>query len=350
LHDLWTRWNRGDDPSLFVSYIGGPDGWRQVPWITEKFIEQQRRQFASVPSKFLRLWENTWATGDLGSFLTADEIRAAIDPTLTEPLGRVPGGVSIGVDVGLSFDTTGIVAVHVDANQKLIVDAVRILRGTRARPVSLMDLEEIIVELARRLGATRITIDQWQAAMLAERLRARGLPVQTTTSDPAHLDRWATRLKTWFSTRTIKIPQHAEFVEQLEGLEGEELRRRDRVRFTATGNRHDDSAIALCLAGEHLSNRVGRVRMAEQKSCALADHFMRFVDCYLFGAGNYHLPSDRVCRECPGHQSTVAARDAYQARTGQPIGLREFVTGGLIQPNTFVLNRQVQHFFLSNFR
>jgi hypothetical protein len=50
--DLWQRWQRGDDPRLFVSFIGGPDGWRLVPWITERLIESERRRFAAVPSKF----------------------------------------------------------------------------------------------------------------------------------------------------------------------------------------------------------------------------------------------------------------------------------------------------------
>ena len=84
LWDLWQRWQRGDE-GLFVSYIGGPDGWRAVPWMTERFLAQQRRQFAAVPSKFRRLWLNEWASGDEGSFLSSEEIRDALDETATPP-------------------------------------------------------------------------------------------------------------------------------------------------------------------------------------------------------------------------------------------------------------------------
>jgi hypothetical protein len=29
--DLWLTWKTGTDPCLFVVYIGGPDGWMQIP-------------------------------------------------------------------------------------------------------------------------------------------------------------------------------------------------------------------------------------------------------------------------------------------------------------------------------
>jgi hypothetical protein len=85
LWDLWTRWKAGEDSSLFVSYLGGPDGWQSVPWVSARFLDQQRRQFAAVPAKFKRLWLNEWASGDEGAFLTSEEVSDAIDATLPEP-------------------------------------------------------------------------------------------------------------------------------------------------------------------------------------------------------------------------------------------------------------------------
>lgn len=137
--DLWHRWQEGTSPSLFVSYIGGPDGWKLVPWIKPSFIETQRKRFAAVPSKFKRLWQNEWSAGDEGSFLTGEEIHSAIDLTLGEPAQGTPGiSYTIGVDLGLTFDWSAVVLSHIGHDHKLVVDAVRYWRGTRARPVSIV--------------------------------------------------------------------------------------------------------------------------------------------------------------------------------------------------------------------
>jgi phage terminase large subunit-like protein len=342
LWDLWQRWQARTDPRLFVSYIGGPDGWKQVPWITPAFIAQQRRQFAAVPAKFQRLWQNEWVTDDVGSFLSAQEIREAIDPALTEASGPVIGA-AIGVDIGLTRDTTAVVASHVHpVTYQLTVDAVRILRGTKAKPVSLSTLEDVIVDLARVLGTRKVTCDQWQASMLAERLRARGLSVHLVTCDVARLDRMATHLKTWFARRTIRIPNHPGLIEQLETLVGEEMRRRDKVRFTAYGEAHDDAAIALCLSAEPHSAGIGQRRMAEMDGCALEGYMGRTVGCYLL-TDHARVPSDPVCRrECPGHISTLAAYEEHSRRTGETPGLRMFVAAGLIRRNNFAVRRSLR--------
>ena len=339
---LWKRWKAGTDPRLFVSYIGGEDGWKQVPWITDRFIEGERKRYAAVPAKFTRLYLNQWASGDVGSFLTSVEIHDAIDQAHVEPSAPVVGARG-GIDLGISFDTTGIVVSHVDDQQRLMVDAVRIFRGTKAAPVNLTVVEDTVIDLSNRLGVQHWTVDRWQAQLLADRLRARGLRVTLVTSDPASLDRWATRLKTWFAHRLIKIPNHPDFIEQLEGLEGEEMRRRDRVRFTATGNRHDDSVIALCLSGEAEANRIGQLRMAEMPSGCRQEQRGRHIggECYL--VGGMHLPTlDALCRECEGHRSTQTALKLYRDRTGEFLDGRMFVQAGLIQKNGWAAHRSAQ--------
>jgi hypothetical protein len=200
-------------------------------------------------------------------------------PDHREPDRRVPGCV-IGVDVGISRDTTGVIASHLH-KQRLIVDAVRIFRGTKANPVSLMQVETEILSLAHKLGARQVVADRWQAQLLAERLRARGLHVMLVTSDVASLDRWATQLKMWFSRRLVRIPNDPELIEQLEGLEGEEMRRRDRVRFTATGANHDDAAVALCLSAEPHAQDVGQDQSREEAARRAVEAFNQALGSWL---------------------------------------------------------------------
>jgi hypothetical protein len=245
----------------------------------------------------------------------------------------------LGVDLGLSHDTAAIVGSRQDELARLVVEACEIHRGTPKKPVSLMFIEDRIVTLAAQLGARRVNIDRWQAALLAERLSARGLIVRQVTSDAANLDRWATNLRRWFATRCIRIPQHAEFLEQLESLEGEEMRRRDRVRFTAHGSARDDAAVALCLSAMENAKTVGQLRMAEISSCARQDHGVDGGSCYLWGTGGIVYP-DPVCGGCAANTSTRAAHAAYMARTGEYISMPQFVATGLIAPNNFAGHRR----------
>lgn len=342
LWDLWQRW-KSNDPHLFVSYIGGPDGWHQVPWITERFIETQRRKFSAVPSKFKRLWENEWATDDTGSFLTGEEIRDAIDPDLSEPAtGSEVVRYTLGVDLGLTNDWTAIVVSHIGPDHRLMVDAVRFWRGTRQRPVSITAVEHEIVSLSQRFKINRVTLDQWQSQLLAERLAIRQVPnVFTVAVDPSRLDRMATALKHIFSSRLIRIPRHPELIEQLETIVGVEQKRRDLVRFTSgSGNdagRHDDIVIALALSMEGQHEEIGRaVLPATFRECYREYSVPDFGRgaCFLFG-GNYIPSGCPCCKACAGWQHVRAAYQQHQAQGRDPVDIRTFKRL-YVQNNDFV--------------
>lgn len=81
--DILTRAQAGDDPRLFYSHITGRDGALSIPWVTEEWLDRLARQFQHVPSKYMRLALNQWASGDAGSFLTAAEVHDAIDRART---------------------------------------------------------------------------------------------------------------------------------------------------------------------------------------------------------------------------------------------------------------------------
>jgi hypothetical protein len=138
----------------------------------------------------------------------------------------------------------------------------------------------------------------------------------------------------------ISIPNHPELLEQLEGITGEEMRRRDRVRFTATDGRHDDAVVALVLSGVETSANatIGRSQMAEIDHCILEQHFGGRVGCYLFG--DQRIPSDPACRQCAANVSTRQAHGDYVRRTGAYLDLRMFVQRGLISPNRFAQRRR----------
>ena len=337
LYDLWfKRWKEQQDPHLFVSFIGGPDGWKQVPWKTEALMQRERRRFAAVPQKFERLWLNQWATSDAASFLTAAELADAIDDTRTEATEGTPGvAYSIGIDLGLSHDFCALSLVHIDAvTSKLIVDRVDVWRGTKAQPVSLTEVEQAIVGLADRFRVSSCTLDAWQSALLGERLTRRGVRgVEVVQITAQKLDALATTLKTVFANRQIVLPRHRELIEQLETLELIE-RRRDLIRFQHTHGRHDDLPFALALALDGVADTVGRVTLPDTfDSCYRAQSVSTFSasSCFLLG-GSYVPGGCPSCRACPGWQALKAARTRHLERGGEPAGYRDFLRD-YVEPN-----------------
>ncbi len=348
LFDTLTAAQRGDDPRVFLSHISGREAVRAVPWLTDGWLTRLEKQFTHIRSKFLRLGLNIWSTSDTGAFLTDEEITDAIDASLTGiALTRRPSA-RIGVDLGLVRDTTAIVATDLDPDGRLVVLHVDVIRGTRARPVSLVDVEARVLRLAQTLGTTAITVDRWQSAQMVEGLRQRGrLSVQGVTCDAAWLDRSAMNLKRWFAQRHIRIPQVPALLEELEGLEAEELRRRDRIRFTATGSNHDDACVALCLSAQGFAGtmhrpeetQIGRPKMAEIADC-VAEHVLgdlHVIECPVAGEGQGLLPG---CRRCPMLQSVQARYGAYLAQ-GSFLPLADFAKLHMA-PNAWLSRRQFQ--------
>jgi hypothetical protein len=333
-YDLVQRAEAGTDPSLFYSRIGGPDGYKVVPWITQRWVDGMRRIFATVPSKFNRLVLNEWSTGE-SSFISDEELQDAIDTNLREPAQAEPGvRYAMGVDLGLTFDWTAVVVVHVDPNGGVIVDAIRTWRGTRRTPVSLEAVEAEIVRLAERFPMAAVLLDQWQAAFLGERLRGRGVPgVDVMALESTRIDRLVTMLKGLFAQRAIKIPgEQKDLIEQIEAVDiietGKRNRRRDLVKLEPSGRTgaaaHDDLVIALALAAEAVESSIGRRTMPQLDSCEWENYHGRYRPCFLFDAPGLIPSGDATCAHCPGWLAVKSRYAAYIERGGLPMDWRSF--------------------------
>lgn len=351
LWDLLARGRSGTDPHLCVIQRSGEGSWKECPWITPRFIEQQRCQWSHVPAVFKRYYLNEWASGDEGSFLSAEEIRDALDRAWVEPIAPDPGRrYGLGLDLGLTFDLTGLLLSSVGPDGRLRVDLVRSWRGTRQKPVDLTLVEAAALDVACRFQAP-IHVDQWQGALLAQRLTRQGVSVTSHTIESAKLDSYASLVKGLFRERQIRVPNDAELIQQLETIQGEQLLRRDRIRFTSGPGQHDDLVVALCLSMEgHVSWRevrgkhfirhttLGRLIMAEQDGCLIEKqgHWGRVV-CPLLPAGT---SPHTGCRRCPGYASAHAAHQQYVAEGHEWVPLSVFVQDKM-HPNAWVSNRRV---------
>jgi hypothetical protein len=377
-HDICER-ATAPGSNVFWAYVGGVDGWRQIPWITQRWIDEMRERFATVPSKFDRLVLNIWSTSD-SAFVTEEEMAAAVDHALTEPTGPAPGtDYALGVDLGLVNDWTALVLVHANTRGYLIVDAVRTWRGTRTEPVDLQSVQDEIVALAQRFGVRKILIDQWQAAFLQQQL-ARQLDIYApgqlapgtigAKRSPRHskrielvqinasmVDQITTRLKGLFKRRAIRIPGNLhDLIEQLESLDvieyGKRNRRRDMVRFEPTKGAaagaasHDDIVMALGLAAHVAEPSLGKRVIPEFAACNWeVSHQRTHPGCFLWTSPDYGLTptGDPSCHACLGWQAVKAAYQEHVAAGGDEGGYKEFYAKRF-SPNKFIERKQWQRF------
>jgi hypothetical protein len=185
-------------------------------WISEAWRAQQQRTLP--PHVFARLHLNQWVDG-VGAFLTAAEVDAIF---VEAPLAVRWGPQAIGLDLGLSKDKTVLAIVRGDASSPLVV--VESLVTWSPQPGTKVDLSEVegaVADLARTTGAP-IVLDPWQAVLLGQRLRARGLSVvEYAFTGDSRRKLFGTMLDL-VRTGRLRCRPHPELRRELLGLEVQE--------------------------------------------------------------------------------------------------------------------------------
>jgi phage terminase large subunit-like protein len=255
------------------------------PWLDPERIEEQRRRLPE--SSFRRLFHNEWVTAE-DRLTTADDLAACV--TLDGPLPPEPGmRYVIGVDLGLKHDRTVAAVCHLARRwdtaatafaspespprglmeavpddtlpaATVMLDRMAVWQGTREHAVPLEAVEAWILQARHTFNGAGIVFDPWQAVGMAQRLRGRGLQVEEFTFSPASVGRLASTLHLLLRNRQLRLPDDPELLDELANV---------RLRETSPGvlrmdhdpDQHDDRAIALALAAQHLLDRSARGRV-----------------------------------------------------------------------------------------
>ncbi len=238
-----------------VNETAGP-----CPWIDPAALEDQRALLTE--SQYARLHLNEWTEGE--ERLTTDEdLRAAV--VLDGPQESRRGvKYVIGVDVGLKNDRTAVVVAHTErleplwvegrqANQlrRVVLDRLGVWQGSRLRPVKLAEVEEYIAQASRSFNKAPVIFDPFQAIGSMQRLQAIGIRCVEFTFSSASVGHLATTLHLLLRNRALALPDDPDLIEELAAV---------RLRETSPGTfrmdhdpgKHDDRAIALALAAQHL--------------------------------------------------------------------------------------------------
>jgi len=232
------------DPLWRVHEVHGP-----APWLDPRRVAEQRRRLPE--STFCRLFLNEWTAAE-NRLTGLDDLRACV--TLPGPLEPIPGVAYVcSLDVGIKRDRTVAAVCHAEregSRTRVILDRMEMWAGTRAEPVRLSEVGEWLAGTCQRYRA-RLVLDPWQAIDLAQRLRARGVRVEEFAFSAAAVGRLASTLHLLLRDRAFDLPDDEALIDELANV---------RLRETSPGvlgmdhdsGRHDDRAIALALAAQHL--------------------------------------------------------------------------------------------------
>lgn len=246
------------DPVWRLSETEGPP-----PWMDRDLLDEQRRRL--LPATFARLFENLWTAGS-DALVADDDLAACV--TLDGPLPpqRGPRYV-LGLDIGVTRDRTAGVVCHAErvtrptdelggtttVGQRVILDRLRVWRGSREQPVVLDEVEEWVREVCRSYHPCEVVADPFQAVGMLQRLGASGINAHAFTFTASSVGRLAVALHGALSDRRLDLPDDEELLDELANVRIVETSP-NRWRLDHAADRHDDRAIALALCVEHLAD------------------------------------------------------------------------------------------------
>lgn len=225
-------------PSWYVSVQPGP-----APWLDPADLDEQRQ---SLPEHvYRRLFLAEWVSG-AGAFLSEAEVNAVFSEEL--PVGG--GAAAIGCDLGVSRDAAVLAQVRADPSGSVVVDRLLVHTPRRAEKVDLMDVEDDLVALASAAHAT-VVVDPWNAALLSQRLRQRGIRVEEYVFTRESRHRLFTTLLDLVRNGRLRSRPHDRLRHELLGLEVTEAASGWRVGHRRSGS--DDATVAVALGAQQVA-------------------------------------------------------------------------------------------------
>ena len=229
-------------------YFHSREGSELAPWLSARDMEEQRATLH--PADFARFWECKW-TEPRGSWITREMYAAA--ETGRESLN---GSDCVGfVDVGLVHDPTAIAVVHREG-ERVVLDTMRTLQGSRNEPVQLEAVEELVTDLTRRFNVRRWVFESPQAVASVQRLQAklRGTEVEARYPTVETQARLFGGLYQLFANHRIVLYKHDQLRKEALSLVTKTVG--GRLKVVESSSVHQDHVVALGGAADLLSSPV----------------------------------------------------------------------------------------------
>jgi len=150
---------------------------KPAPWISPADLADAEARDSK--SRFRRLWYGEWSSG-LGDAFDVDTIDRCIDESRAPTLKPEKGWFYIaGLDLGIKHDHSGVVVVGINPNyDKLRLAYMRAFIPGRSGEVNLMEVEDALYSLYQNYHLIWVGYDPHQCALMAQRLRAKAVPMR----------------------------------------------------------------------------------------------------------------------------------------------------------------------------
>jgi hypothetical protein len=220
--------------------------WAQpAPWLDPDEIEEARQR--NTATRFNRLWHGVWSPNS-GDALSPELIEDAI--VLQGPQRqRLDGWRYVcGLDLGISNDHAATVVLGcAPESNKISLVAVRSWAPPKGGQIDLLSVENYVARLHQKFGLTAVWYDPFQAVLLSQNLRRRGLRVEAMNFSGANLNRMASALLETFASHSIELFNEPALVRDLLRLSIVERSYGYRLESTRDADGHCDRAVAMTI-------------------------------------------------------------------------------------------------------
>lgn len=238
-------------------------------WLSPADYEEQRQTLH--PSDFARFWECRW-TEPRGSWITRemyDACAIGAESLRGDRRSRYVGFV----DVGLVHDPTAVAVVHRDG-ERVVLDTLTTLQGSRNEPVELEVLEQVVAGLTDRFGVREWLFEAPQAVASVQRLQKRlsaNVEARYPTADTQA--RLFGTLYQLFANRRLVLFPHEQLRKEALSLVIRTVG--GRLKVVESSAVHQDHVVALGGAADLLLAQPARARMPLVAARGVRDHWLR---------------------------------------------------------------------------
>ncbi len=231
------------------------------PWMNKSDLEDAKKRLPK--SKYLRLYYGIWSSGK-GDILSEHKV-ARIWKNDLRPLSKAePGWIyASGLDLGVNHDHSGLVVVGVHTLHRRI----RVARIQSWAPdpktgeVHLPDVQEAHERAHKDFHLSWAGYDPAQAKLMAQQLRAKGLPMYQVNFTPSNLGLMANTLVECIETSVLESPYDAELERDLGKLVIVEKSYGLRLEATSDAYGHADVGTALVIVLPYCIQLLGSARL-----------------------------------------------------------------------------------------
>ena len=233
----------------------------QVPtWVMNPHVPREKLDEEFVRDEYLARQEyGAEFLAPNGRFLKWDDIEACVQEQPPDPRSG-HARWHIHVDLGLVGDATAIALGFIeprpdtesvsslDTVNHVVIKELDVMQGSRENPVRMEDVENRIVAMASRIPCKsfEVTFDQHQSAYAIERLRSRKIDARMVHATSGNNEESYAALRDLIASRRIAIPNHAQLLDELAGLECSPTPRGFKVEAASGGSDDCADAVAMC--------------------------------------------------------------------------------------------------------